>query len=252
MVFCLVAAATAPASAQATPQVAEDSSISVADRPLATRAELEARLETLQSRMSGQAARDTSTARRLEKIRERLRTGDFRVGDLVQLQVRGDQSLSGTFSVNRQRQLELPTLPPVDLDGVIYSEVEAALEEALSEYLRNPNIRAQALWRVAVVGGVGEPGFYDLSPSATLSDAMMQAGGPTQRADLDEVEFRRQGTNLLEGWDRPIETLTLAELEAQRGDQLFVPQEGSGMGFVGVLGLISGLSGTVWAITRLF
>ncbi len=189
---------------------------------------------------------------RMDAVSQRLEDGDFRTGDLVDMSVRGEPDLTGKFPVNRERQLELPTLPPVDLDGVLYAEVEPALREALADYLRDPNVRARALWRVAVVGGVGSPGYYDFTPATTLSEALMEAGGPSQGAELEDIEFRRGGKNILESWERPVETLTLAELEAQRGDQLFVPESGGGSSVISVLGALSGLAGTAFAISRIF
>lgn len=244
-----------PAEAQASSQAVTDSSLAVADRPLASRAELESRLASLEEQVSGEPDRSSGDLQqRMERIRERLRTGDFRVGDLVELTVRSDEELTGKFPVNRERELELPTLPPVPLDGVLYSEVEPALQEALSEYIRNPNVRARALWRVAVVGGVASPGYYDLQPATTLSEALMRAGGPSQQAKLEDIEFRRDGKNILGRRDpeRPVETLTLADLGAQRGDQLYVPAPGQGTSPMRVVGAISGVAGLAWTLTRIF
>lgn len=298
----LLSAGPGPAAAQQGAGATDRGAPTVSERPLASRAELEAELASLERRVASSPERswvyqaltasdparrerlrkigsegplqarmedsdgrvETLTieaetvrevraiVRRIETVRQRLRTGDFRTGDVVQLHVRNDSSLTGTFPVNRERQLELPTLPAVDLSGVLYSEVEPALSEALARYIREPNVRARALWRVAVVGGVAQPGYYDLSPSTTLSDAMMRAGGPVQRAKLDEIQFRRGGEDILEGRERPVETLTLAELGAQRGDQLFVPQAGQSGTAMAVLGAVSGLAGAAWAITRIF
>lgn len=276
--------------------------LTLSERPLATRAELEAELESLESRVASNPERtwvyqalssgsaqqrerlqkissgdplrvrsegaegsvDTLTIRqetvqdvraikhRMDAVSQRLETGDFRTGDLVELTVRNDSSLTGKFPVNRERQLELPTLPPVDLGGVLYSEVEPALREALGQYIRDPNVRARALWRVAVVGGVGSPGYYDLPPSATLSEALMRAGGPSQRAELEDIQFRRGGQDILKDRERPVETLTLAELGAQRGDQLFVPQGSDRSPAMAILGAVSGLAGTAWMVSRIF
>lgn len=248
-----LAAAPVTTAAQGTDAAAEERKPGVVERPLATRAELEATLDTVERRLASQTGQQaTALERRAERIRERLRTGDFRVGDMVEMTVRGDSSLTGKFQVNREGQLELPTLPPVSLDGVLYSEVEAALREALGRYIRDPNVRARALWRVAVLGGVTSPGYYDFHPSTTLSEALMQAGGPSQEAKLDDLEFRRDGRNLLDDREAPVESLTLADLGARRGDQLFVPQAGRGASFMGVMGIVSGIAGTAWAITRVF
>lgn len=248
----LLLLAAAPAAAQSTGSPDADAGMTAAERPLATRAQLEAQLEALESR-SGAAP---AVKQRIERIRTRLREGDFRAGDLVDLRVRGDADLTGTFSVNENRALEAGNLPPLSLDGVLYSEVEPALEEAIRQYVRDPSVRARVLMRIAVVGGVGKPGFYDLPPTATLSEALMEAGGPSSRAKLDEIEYLRQGNDLLEKreetTDRPVETLTLAELGARRGDQLRVPP-GDGKGsFMTVLGVVSGISGIAWGISRVF
>lgn len=252
----LLLAASAPAAAQSTGQPTGSREVgagaTVAERPLATRAQLEAQLEALESR-SGAAP---AVQAQIEKIRTRLREGDFRAGDLVDLRVRGDADLTGSFSVNENRALEAGNLPPLSLDGVLYSEVEPALQEAISQYVRDPYVRARVLMRIAVVGGVGRPGFYDLPPTATLSEALMEAGGPASRAKLDEIEYLRRGNDLLDerkgAMDRPVETLTLAELGARRGDQLRVPP-GDGKGsFMTVVGVVSGLSGIAWGISRVF
>lgn len=229
------------------------SGVTTADRPLATRAELESQLETLKERLASDPDRPSrELERRIEQLRDRLQSGDFRAGDLVELRVRSDPDLTGSFSVNRQRQLELETLPSVDLGGVLYSEIESTLRDALDDYIRDPNVRARVLLRVAVVGGVNSPGYYDLSPSTTLSEALMQAGGPSQQAKLDEMEFRREGRDVLSRGEGPVESLTLAELGARRGDQLYVPPAESGTSVMGVLGVVSGLAGTAWAISRIF
>lgn len=229
---------------------------STAERPLATRAQLRAQVDSLEQHMTTVSDERASVVQaRIERIRTRLREGDFKTGDLIDLRVRGDADLTDTFSVNRNRQLELGNLPPVDLEGVLYSEVEEVLQEAISQYVREPNVRARPLLRVAVVGGVTNPGYYDLPPTSTLSEALMRAGGPSQQAKLDEIEFRRSGQNILEDREeieRPVETLSLADLGAQRGDQLYVPQGGGQGSVMTVLGVLSGLTGAVWAVSRIF
>lgn len=244
-----------PLSAAA--QAAADTAAPVAYRPLATRAQLQAQLDTLAQRgATASGERAAAIERRAERIRTRLEVGDFKAGDLVDVRVRGgDTVLSETASVNQARQLELGSLPPVDLDGVLYSEIEPFLHEAISQYIREPRVSARPLLRIAVVGGVSNPGYYDMPPTSTLSEALMRAGGPSQAAELDEIEFRRSGRNVLasrEELDRPIETLSLAELGAQRGDQLYVPQGGGRGNIMGIVGIVSAISGAAWAVTRIF
>lgn len=220
----------------------------------ATRSELESRLDRLQGVVSeGASGREAREARqRIEVIRRRLEEGDFQPGDVVRLTVRSDSLLTGTFQVNGQRALELPTIPDADLSGVLYSEADSVVRDHLGEYIRDPEVRVQVTRRVAILGAVQNPGFYDLAPSTTLSDALMEAGGPTGDAKLDDIRLRRNGKNVLEGREPSLQRTTLADLGPSQDDQLVVPQAGGGFGVLDALGVLSTISGAVWGLSRVF
>lgn len=221
-----------------------------------TRAQLQRQLESLRSGgpASGESGRASDVRQRIAAIELRLREGDFQPGDVVDVRVLNVQDMSGQFTVNQSRALEVPTLEePISLEGVLYAEADSVIQEELSVYVRDPRVRVRPLRRVAVLGGVNKPGFYDVPPSTTLSEMLMRAGGPTGRAKVDEVEFRRGDRDLLEGRDRErVYQLSLADLGPSRGDQIYVPQSGDGITFMGVLGIVSGVSGTAWALARIF
>lgn len=224
------------------------------DSAPATRSELESRLDRLQELVSegatGSEARDAR--QRMEVIRRRLEEGDFQPGDVVRLTVRSDSSLTGTFQVNAQRSLELPTIPDVSLSGVLYSEAGSVVREHLGEFIRDPEVRVQVTRRIAILGAVQNPGFYDLAPSTTLSDALMAAGGPTGNAKLEGIKLQRDGRNVLEGRDPSLQRMTLADLGPSEDDQLVVPQSGGGFGVLDALGVLSTISGVAWGLTRVF
>lgn len=219
-----------------------------------TREELRSRLQQLESLVesnaNGEKVRDAR--RRIEVIRRRLGEGDFQSGDVVRLAVRSDTALTGTFTVNSHRALELPAISDVDLSGVLYAEADSVIREHLSRYIRDPDVRVEVTRRIAVLGAVQDPGFYDLAPTTTLSDALMAAGGPTGNARLEGITLRRNGKNVLEGREPNLQRMTLAELGPSQDDQLVVPRAGGGIGVMQVLGVVSGVSGTVWAIARIF
>lgn len=220
----------------------------------ATRQELRSRLDRLEKTVASRpGSQDAREAReRLDVIRRRLEQGDFQPGDVVRLTARPDTALNGTFRVNEARELELPTIPDVDLAGVLYAEADSVVRRHVAEYIRDPAVRVQVTRRIAVLGAVQSPGFYDLAPSTTLSDVLMAAGGPTGNAELDDIELRRNGKNVLEGRDPSLQRMTLADLGPSRDDQLVVPQQGGGFGVTEALGVISSVSGVAWAITRIF
>lgn len=223
---------------------------------LATRAELEQLAADLATRVqSGGEARPASRAggdspaslrERLRAVETRLEQGDFRPGDVVEIFVRQDETLTGQFSVNRQVELEIPNIEPIDMRGVLLSETEQTVREALSVYIKDPDVRARPLRRIAVLGAVAEPGFYDVYPAASISDVLMMAGGPSTDSKLDKMQYRRDGENLLADRQGGVESLTLLDLGARRGDEIMVPGEKRGGGnLIRILGFSLGTATSV-------
>ncbi|HKK08730.1 MAG TPA: SLBB domain-containing protein, partial [Gemmatimonadota bacterium] len=166
----------------------------------ASRQELQTHVDSLSDVLSRTDDSQTAAMIReeIDRTRRRLEQGDFQPGDVIQLTVRGDSTLTGKFPVRSGPELELPTVANVDLSNVLFAEADSVIRASLSEYLRRPEVEVRVLRRVAVTGGVTNPGFYDFPPSATLSEVIMAAGGPTQNAKLTKMEFRRDGKDLLD------------------------------------------------------
>ena len=161
-------------------------------------------------------------------LRERLREGDFRAGDRIVLEVRGDSALTDTFVVRAGPALQLPNLPDIHLRGVLRAELRDHLATEIARYVRDPVIRVGSLIRLAVLGEVNRPGYYALPADMLLSDAIMAAGGPTSRADLERTTIERGSTRLLaQGAVRTALTTgsTLDQLSLRAGDEVVVGEE---------------------------
>ena len=218
--------------------------------------ELLGRLEEAASAPGYSGQLREQAAREASYVRERLENGDFRVGDRVILEVRGEPQLSDSLTVTGNRTLDLPQIGPVSLDGVLRSELESHLQEVLSRYLREPEVRARALIRIGVLGAVGAPGFYTLPASALLEDALMSAGGPTTGADIDNVHVNRGESVVWEGellQRAMVEGRTLDQLSLQAGDRIVVPEDTPGVFEGGVLrfALVT-LPPLIYLFTRIF
>lgn len=200
--------------------------------------------------LRAQAAREASY------VRERLDRGDFRVGDRVVLQVSGEPQLSDTLTVTGNRSLDLPQIGTIALEGVLRSELESHLRDVLGQYIRDPQVRARALIRIAVLGSVGDPGFYTLPASALLEEALMSAGGPAGNADIEEIRVRRGQSVVWEGellQRAMIEGRTLDQLSLQAGDRIMVPQRRAGFFEGGVVRtLLVTVPSLVYLFTRIF
>lgn len=223
----------------------------------ATRPQLEA--EAAQLDQQAQAARDNATRTRLmqeaKAIRERLRNGDFEVGDRIAIVVSGDSAMSDTAVVRTGRVIQLKNLPDIPLQGVLHSELQGYLTTQLAKYLRNPSVQVTPLVQVAIVGAVGKPGFYSMPADVTLSDAIMTAGGPTQTADLNKTVIKRDDQNRFD--DKTVQRAiasgqTLDQLGVRAGDQIVVAEKGKA-DWVEVLrvgAILASLTVGVIALTR--
>jgi protein involved in polysaccharide export with SLBB domain len=213
------------------------------DREMATRAELQASLNSAEG--------DTRAA-----IQQRLSEGDFQPGDLIALTVIEESTLTDTFTVRSGRTLQLPNLPEISLKGVLRSELRSFLTGKVAEHIRNPQVDAVALIRVAVLGAVNRPGFYNVPAETPAAEVVMIAGGPSQNTDLKKVEVRRGETVVI-----PRDAMTTAfaagtsidQLNVHGGDQIVIGQKSGGWrGTIQTVGLFTGLLSGIYFATRIF
>jgi protein involved in polysaccharide export with SLBB domain len=197
-------------------------------RAAASRQELDslvASAEAAASATAMPAEKSLALQRYASDLRARLREGDFQAGDQIVLAVRGDSTLSGTFTVLTSRTLVVPKLPPIPLEGVLRSELQPYLSGRLRPYVRDTLLQGTPLVRIGVLGDVARPGYYRVSLDQTLSDALMAAGGPMPQADVTRTTMRRGSTTVMpsgEVRDAMIRGVPLRHLDVDAGDELLV------------------------------
>lgn len=187
-------------------------------------------------------------------IRARLVTGDIQVGDQIELQVEGEDTLSGTFTVRPGQVLTLPTVGDIPLAGVLRSELAGHITDALSKYIRDPVVRAESLMRVTISGQVGQPGFYGVRAERLLSDAIMAAGGPATNANLEKMYIVRGGERIWEGehlQQAIAEGRTLDQLSLTAGDQIVIPADAQGAG-TRMVGIVTGVISAAALLVTIF
>ncbi|MBD2089095.1 SLBB domain-containing protein [Microcoleus sp. FACHB-1515] len=129
-------------------------------------------------------------------------------GDRIRITVIGFPELSGEQLVAADGTIQLPLAGAIDVGRLIPTQAVARISEALLPYVRRPQVSLVVLslssLRVTVTGEVVQPGPRLLSPYAsdsveetapirpvTLSSALLQAGGITPNADIQNVIIRR-------------------------------------------------------------
>jgi protein involved in polysaccharide export with SLBB domain len=186
-----------------------------------------AELEAAAAQPTARAEARRAAAEEAERIRRRLEEGDFRTGDQVALFVAFEPTLTDTFAVSANRELELPGLAAIPMVGVLRSELNDHLSREIGRYIRDPQVRATSLLRVTVTGEIGRPGFYVVDSHALLSDVLTLAGGLNRSAALDRIRVERSNRPLWDGNEihtAIVEGRTLDQLSLQAGDQIIVPE----------------------------
>jgi protein involved in polysaccharide export with SLBB domain len=159
-------------------------------------------------------------------VRQRLQEGDFQVGDRILLHVEAESLGTDTFSVRTGRNLQLPVVGEISLQGVLRVELTDYLTQKLGQFFRNPKVRAQSLIRVAVFGGVGRQGFYTVPVDIPINDVLVAAGGVAPLAELNKFRIERGRERLFEGeylQQVVAEGRTLDALGIRAGDRFVVP-----------------------------
>ena len=211
----------------------------VADRPLATR-------EELQAALSSAGASNVAL-----QIKSRLSEGDFRRGDRIALMVQAESTLTDTFTVGSGQELILPppTTGALSLKGVLRSELQTKMTEYIGRFKNNPIVRAQPLIRIAVQGEVTRGGVYAVPADAQLADALMAAGGTTQFAQENKVTIARNGKAFWQGtaFDTDLDVIGVRD-----GDQIVVgsTRPGRGVDALRLTATVVGIAVGLLALSR--
>ena len=212
-------------------------------RALATRAELDSMLK------SGTVSGDEASV-----IRERLKNGDFSLGDRIAIHVLEEPTLNDTFAVKPGGVLVLPNLPDISMNGVLRSEAQVYLAAQIAKYIRNATVTVTPLVRVSILGAVSRPGFYTVPADMLASEVIMAGGGPTKDANLQKTEIRRNGQVVRD--DKQLQLafsrgVSLDALNLQAGDEVYVKQKSNTRNTLGYVGAVSGAIFAIVAIVRL-
>jgi polysaccharide export outer membrane protein len=145
-------------------------------------------------------------------------------GDRVEVEVLGDGASRMTTVVAPDGKLYFNLLPGIDVWGMTLSQVKTNLEQAFTNYMREPpriamTLRSVESKRIWILGRVQSPGVYTMQTPMTLLEAISMAGGTLsltsfrdqaaagiseELADLPRSFVLRQGKLLPLNFDRLI------------------------------------------------
>jgi protein involved in polysaccharide export with SLBB domain len=120
--------------------------------------------------------------------------GALRPGDVLKIAVFRDKELTGEYPIDARGFVQIPGLGVIKAAGLDPVEVTDRLRLALVERgFARPEISVQPLIRVSVLGEVRSPNVYPVDPGTSLLQLLTVAGGPTDRARLQDTRVIRDG-----------------------------------------------------------
>jgi protein involved in polysaccharide export with SLBB domain len=151
-------------------------------------------------------------------------------GDQLKVHLFGSKNESYEVVVDRNGQISLPSLGPVNLAGMRFSEAKAFLLKKLKTLGVgvNASITMGALrsFRIFVLGESRTPGSYLVSGMATITHALYVSGGLTEIGSFRNVQLKRQGRLIktLDLYDLLLKGDTANDVRLQPGDTVFIPK----------------------------
>ena len=165
-------------------------------------------------------------------------------GDMVRITVWRKPELSGEFRVMADGAIGHPLYQAVNVRGVSIPALTTRLRQFLATYEQDPQVIVEPLLQVAVGGQVRTPSLYALPFGTTVGQAIAQAGGMGDGANLRKIRLVRQGR--VQRIDLSDASTNAAAMPVQSGDEIFVSPRGVSIGDV-----ISPLASVVAAVAAI-
>ncbi|EKO3596912.1 SLBB domain-containing protein [Vibrio metschnikovii] len=124
---------------------------------------------------------------------------DYRVGpnDEIIVQLFGKDNSTHRLRVNREGVINFPSLGPISVAGLSFSEVRASLMQRVQEQMigvrSDITLGELRSMQIFVMGDAYKPGAYTVSALTTISQAIYYSGGFSESGALRNVQLKRNG-----------------------------------------------------------
>jgi polysaccharide export outer membrane protein len=121
--------------------------------------------------------------------------------DVIDVSVYGEEDLHTNARMGSDGTVLLPLIGTIDLSGMTVNEANETIRKKYSDggYVKDPHVLLRVLeYRkstFSILGEVNRPGIYEIPEGTHLSivDAILIAGGFSQKADQNHVRVKRMG-----------------------------------------------------------
>jgi len=154
-------------------------------------------------------------------------------GDVVEVQLYGNQNRSLRLVVARDGHISLPSIGPISVGGQTFdamkAEVESRVQRQMTGTRASVSMGDTRAIRVFVLGEAQTPGTYTISGLGTITSALYAAGGARRAGSLRRIQLKRDGSLVrqLDLYDLLIRGDTTDDAKLLQGDVIFIPPVGA-------------------------
>ena len=162
--------------------------------------------------------------------------------DEIIIMLWGETQFRQVLTVDREGFIFIPEVGQVFVNGLTMDLLESKLFKVLSQryssLIRSNSGSASTFLdislgnlrplRVIVLGEVGQPGAYQVSPSTTLFHALYYFNGPTTLGSLRDIRLIRSGKQIasIDFYDYLLSGKKIDDIRLQLDDTIFLPKRG--------------------------
>lgn len=162
-------------------------------------------------------------------------------GDEIVIQLFGKENTTHRLRVNRAGIVNFPSLGPVQVAGMTFSDVRDSLNQRVKEQMigvrSDISLGEMRTMQVFVMGDAYKPGAYTVSALTTISQAIYYSGGFSESGALRNVQLKRNGQVI-----RKLDMYDLLLKGDARNDIRLLPGD---VVFIGALGNTISIDGEV-------
>ncbi|EPW6909378.1 SLBB domain-containing protein [Vibrio parahaemolyticus] len=162
-------------------------------------------------------------------------------GDEIVIQLFGKENTTHRLRVNRAGIINFPSLGPVQVAGMTFSDVRESLNQRVKEQMigvrSDISLGEMRTMQVFVMGDAYKPGAYTVSALTTISQAIYYSGGFSESGALRNVQLKRNGQVI-----RKLDMYDLLLKGDARNDIRLLPGD---VVFIGALGNTISIDGEV-------
>ncbi|MHA2826692.1 SLBB domain-containing protein [Vibrio harveyi] len=162
-------------------------------------------------------------------------------GDEIVIQLFGKENATHRLRVNRAGVINFPSLGPVQVAGMTFSDVRDSLNQRVKEQMigvrSDISLGQMRTMQVFVMGDAYKPGAYTVSALTTISQAIYYSGGFSESGALRNVQLKRNGQVI-----RKLDMYDLLLKGDARNDIRLLPGD---VVFIGALGNTISIDGEV-------